>query len=398
MKIVETDVIAPVDADSIEISAIDTLLAITAETGWAAERERYLHAGNDFLFPFRMLHLNPPSGDPALPPDRQDDKTDFVKQNVREFTLGDTFFVRGWVHVGNDAVRPFLKISYRGGPDSGLAAAGPLAAEITLELALLGRSDRITVPYNRQTHRYDVELWGIARRDADGPFGPQADAAINAGMIQFHPDLIRGNDHAFRRDVVAGAKVWDVEPDHLLHPLRPLRIAYCWSAGAARDPAHDMQVCMFNSIVRGWDRFQAAGTSIATHGGSGALRYSNLLSNDEGILSRHLEPWMFDGFGRKGSTDSEPFFAVHYIDMHVVDPHASVGIHRHRDNQEIMFVLSGAGAMVSGDWCQYPNRERAFQVQTLRQGHMAMVKSGGLHGFKNTSDDPVHLLMFGGYD
>jgi mannose-6-phosphate isomerase-like protein (cupin superfamily) len=29
-----------------------------------------------------------------------------------------------------------------------------------------------------------------------------------------------------------------------------------------------------------------------------------------------------------------------------------IGLHRHRDNQEIFFMMEGTGLMFCGDWCQ----------------------------------------------
>jgi hypothetical protein len=49
---------------------------------------------------------------------------------------------------------------------------------------------------------------------------------------------------------------------------------------------------------------------------------------------------MFNAFGEKTGESTEPFFAVNYVDMHVIEPQASIGIHRHRDNQEALFVIS----------------------------------------------------------
>jgi hypothetical protein len=38
------------------------------------------------------------------------------------------------------------------------------------------------------------------------------------------------------------------------------------------------------------------------------------------------------------------------------------------------------------------------RVVARRVNRSPLFQRGGLHGFKNTSDNPVHLLMFGGYD
>jgi non-heme chloroperoxidase len=47
------------------------------------------------------------------------------------------------------------------------------------------------------------------------------------------------------------------------------------------------------------------------------------------------------------------------MDLHILNPRCGIGIHRHRDNQEILFLLEGSALMLVGDWCKFPNRERA---------------------------------------
>ena len=116
-------------------------------------------------------------------------------------------------------------------------------------------------------------------------------------------------------------------------------------------------------------------------------------------LSRLLFPWNFNVFGRKDhGNGSEPFLAVDYMDLHIVRPDCGIGLHRHRDNQEVFLMLEGRGYMVVGDWCKMPERERCFEIRTLRPGHFAMLKGGNLHGLVNATDEQILLFMFGGYD
>src|ERR1051325_6223381 len=84
---------------------------------FAEDLHYYLADSVQFLFPFDDLALYGPAGADAnvLDPTRQDNKTDFQKQNIKEFILTDTFLARGWVNVGGQ-IRPFLKLSYLGGP------------------------------------------------------------------------------------------------------------------------------------------------------------------------------------------------------------------------------------------------------------------------------------------
>jgi len=125
--------------------------------------------------------------------------------------------------------------------------------------------------------------------------------------------------------------------------------------------------------------------------------YGRFAASNE--LGRQLEPWNFNAFGRKDhGNGSEPFMAVDYMDLHILKPECGIGLHRHRDNQEIFLMMEGRGYMVVGDWCQMPNRQRCLEVRTLRAGHFAMLKGGNLHGLINATDEDISLFMFGGYD
>ena len=100
------------------------LLSLMEGVQFAAERQSYLMEYTQYLFPFDYLELYGPSGQSytTLDPTQQDNKTDFQKQNVHDFRTTDTYLVRGWVSAG-DWRGPFLRLSYRGGPDSLLSQA-----------------------------------------------------------------------------------------------------------------------------------------------------------------------------------------------------------------------------------------------------------------------------------
>jgi mannose-6-phosphate isomerase-like protein (cupin superfamily) len=120
---------------------------------------------------------------------------------------------------------------------------------------------------------------------------------------------------------------------------------------------------------------------------------------DSGELGRDVEPWMFDAFGeKKPSLRHEKFMAVDYMDLHILKPECGIGIHRHRDNQEIFFLLSGVCIMVMGDWNQFPQRDRCFEIRTMNVGSFSLLKPGNLHALFNVTDEDISLLMFGGYD
>jgi hypothetical protein len=64
-----------------------------------------------------------------------------------------------------------------------------------------------------------------------------------------------------------------------------------------------------------------------------------------------------------------------------------------RRSQGVMLTLM---PMVVGDWAQHDDRDRAFEVRTLRAGDLALVKGGGLHALANSLDENVLLFMLGG--
>jgi len=86
------------------------------------------------------------------------------------------------------------------------------------------------------------------------------------------------------------------------------------------------------------------------------------------------------------------------MDLHLLKSDCGIGIHRHRDNQEIFFLLNGAAIMVMGDWYKMPDRERAFEIRTMTGGSFSLLKAGCLHALYNVTDIDISLLMFGGYD
>jgi mannose-6-phosphate isomerase-like protein (cupin superfamily) len=388
------------------------VMRLIEQTEFACDREWYLRDSLQYLFPFRHLELYGPQGQDWMvtDPTQQDNKTDFQKQNIKTFQTSATALSRGWVTTG-DWTGPFLRISYQGGPDSPLwqSNRGTLGQSIKLWLKVGSRAVQtpLTVPYNENSHRYSIELWGYSGTDLRGVLGGTSRDAFDRGEIQVHSDLIGGNPSAFARDGLNDRDLRGVDIDSAMHPILPLHLECAWSnsAGDAWDSNYGQNYHYeFNMILRGWDNFLKTGISRSPHGGLGFLEYRNLLSNygqfeNSGELGRELFPWNFNAFGAKNPTTSaEPFMSVNYMDLHILQPECGIGLHRHRDNQEVFFMMEGRGFMVVGDWCKMPQRERCFEVRTLRPGHFAMLKGGNLHGLMNATDEDIALLMFGGYD
>lgn len=416
MCIVASDSIFRVDPAStpnyIRNNSMLCLLRLMQEVALAADQEWYLRDSRQYLFPFTYLELfgPQPPNDNVLDPAHQDNKTDFQKQNIRSFRTAPAHLVRGWVTLGPEWTGPFLRLSYLAGPGSPLwdQMGSRLGDSIQLFLKVNGNSagSLLRVPYNPDSHRYEIELWGYPG-DLRGKLGGNGAAAIERGELICRPDLMRGTPDLFIRDKLNDLLLTSIAPDCTMHPILPLHVESAWadSSGSIWDSQNGNNYHYeFNMMLRGWDNFLATGISANPHGGIGFLEYRNLLSNygryaGSGELARTVNPWNFDAFGKKPAAPTrEQFMTVDYMDLHILRPGCGIGMHRHRDNQEAFFMMDGRGYMVVGDWFKMPSRERCFEIRTLRAGHLAMLKGGQLHGLMNATDEDISLFMFGGYD
>lgn len=388
------------------------LLGLMERSRLAAERELYEPASLQYLFPLNHVELYGPSSPnhDQLDPAQQDDKSDFQKQNVRDFRLADSRAVRGWAEVG-DWRGPFLQLSYRGGPDSALSReAGRLGDAIGCVVSVQGGpAVLIRAPYDEESDFYTAELWGHFGDGLRDLLGERGRAALDNGVLQPRADVVPGGGQDFLRDRMTDQDLRLVSPRHTLHPVLPCYIDVRWTASpdgaGSADPPSGSTRLGFEMRVRGWENYLGVGTSPNPHGGVGFLEYRTLFSDygrwagsDE--LRRVLEPYNLDAFGHKGhaSGDVEPFLAVNYMDLHVLDGACGIGLHRHRDNQEVFLMLEGDGLMVIGDWADSRTRTRSFEIRRLPAGHLAFLKGGNLHGLMNPTDQRSSLFMFGGYD
>lgn len=390
---------------------LHTLIQVYESMRLAAEREHYPHELLGMLVPFDSLELYGPQppNDAVLDPPAQD-FVDFQKQNIRSFVLGDMRLTRGWVTV-DGWTGPFLRLSYRGGPDSQLSrtTGHKLSDHVRLHLKVgaVATAEPLTVPYNPHSDWYEIEIWNYPDSDLKSKLDTIGLESLARGELVVRGDLIKGSAQTFQRESVSDQPIPLLAPDHALHPTNPLRVELAWADHTLTHwDARGGQnyVYEFSMVVRGWDHFLKVGTSLNPHGGLGGLEYRNLLSNyfefeNSGELGRTPAPWSKDAFGSKSHGERrEPFLAVDYMDLHIVQPNGGIGIHRHRDNQEIFMVLENEVVMICGDWCDLPHRQRAFELRTLRAGHFSLLKPGQLHGLLNPTDEDIPLLMFGGYD
>ena len=415
MQIVSTDTVVSVTARPPDLDATNPLLKVlnlVERVELAAERECYLMESAQYLFPFDSLVLsapNPPR-EWIRDPEQQDDKTDLQQQTILDFQAGDTYLMRGWARAG-DVTVPFIRVSYRGGPDSRLARAAryhPGAhIQLWLKVGNAALSSPVRIPYNTASDRYEIEFWGFTGSDLGARLDTKGRAAVDAGTLVARPDLVPGDPADFLRERVGDRDLVEVAPQSAMHPVLPLRVELAW--GDATGTTWDSQDGAnyryeFSMLVRGWDHFLRVGVSESPHGGTGVLEYRNLLSNygrhaARRELGRMLAPWNYDAFGRKPpGSDVEPFLALQYMDLHLLRPGGGIGLHRHRDNPDVFLPIEGQGYMVTGDWCKQSGRERSLEVRTLRPGHLALIQGGQLHGLMNPGTGDLALFTFGGYD
>jgi mannose-6-phosphate isomerase-like protein (cupin superfamily) len=410
---------------------------------FAALREAYLPDSLQYLFPYLDLGLYSPAGNDSgmTDPRGHENKEDFQKQNIADFKLRDIYLVRGYASAGN-WVGPFLQVSFRGsGTELERLNGRPLGPFIQMWIKVGANATQslVRLPYNEATDRYEVELWGFSGGDLPSVLDSKARSAFDAGRLVARPDLVRGNFGDFRGSGFDAERengnraqpdpqamlIFGRAPEHAMHPVRALRVELAFTDATARvwDSLGGKNYRLeFNMLLRGWQNYLAVGVSPNPHGGIGYLEFRNLFSNYFGYerqrrgalgdlweneLGRDLDSWNHDSntweFGdrlnaKAGGAKRERFMAVDYMDLHLLQPECGIGVHRHRDNQEVFLMLHGKGMMVLGDWCQFSSRERCFEVRTMLPGDLTVCKTGQLHALYNKTDAPCELFMFGGYD
>lgn len=431
----------PYDAANPLLTVVDE--AARLRSTMAAGLESYESDSLQFLLPFTKLTLYGPSdGQHAESrPLEQNNKNDFQKQNIASVIFAPFYAVRGYVRAGA-WTGCFLRLGYRGSPDADLIhrSGGDAGDFLLMELQMNGGlAQTFELPFNSYSGCYEVELWGYSDSDLAALLGAKGRTALTEGRIVQVPQLIKGVAEDFRGPGINALRdglnrreeawlILDHAPDHLLHPLRPLRLsAVFWNHDRShRAPSSGAGYTVdFAMLLRGWQSYLGSGISRNPHGGVGFLEYRNLFSNYFGYetrreqlfglplkneLGRDLQPGKFNantwqpGTAPPGekvtSPGREAFMAVDYMDLHILQPDCSIGIHRHRDNQEAFLLLKGRGLMLAGSWMEDNDDTvlRAFELRTMQPGDITLCKTGQIHALYNVTDEEITLFMFGGYD
>jgi mannose-6-phosphate isomerase-like protein (cupin superfamily) len=95
------------------------------------------------------------------------------------------------------------------------------------------------------------------------------------------------------------------------------------------------------------------------HGGKGALDWTNVLSEAD-LKGSHLN----------------------FLHDNILSPGVSIGVHRHKDDEEYYYIVSGQGVMTL-DGEQF----------AVKSGDITVVYPGGEHGLENNSQADLHIIV-----
>ena len=95
------------------------------------------------------------------------------------------------------------------------------------------------------------------------------------------------------------------------------------------------------------------------HGGQGALDWTSVLAGED-LQGKHLRFFHDD----------------------VLAPGVSIGVHRHEDDEEYYYIVSGSGTMTL-DGERFP----------VEAGDITAVYPGGEHGLENDGDEDLRIIV-----
>ena len=77
-----------------------------------------------------------------------------------------------------------------------------------------------------------------------------------------------------------------------------------------------------------------------------------------------------------------PDQAIKEIAWLTLPPGASIGVHKHENNEDAYIVISGNGVFIGGDGKEIP----------VKAGDTTIARKGEAHGMKNTGNEPLVIL------
>ena len=164
---------------------------------FAADRQHYVADSLQYLFPIGSLALLRPVGRRwnVKDPRQQDDKNDFQKQNLKEFTLAGIEIARGFAAIGEEWIGSFLSVSYVPLPGSPLLGGDAIYRGDSVRMFVKVGDNAIdvpiVVPYDEEAQRFHVEFWSLDRPELAEKLGRWG-ANPGASTFSRDPTLFAG--------------------------------------------------------------------------------------------------------------------------------------------------------------------------------------------------------------
>lgn len=109
-------------------------------------------------------------------------------------------------------------------------------------------------------------------------------------------------------------------------------------------------------------------TETKAHGGKGNIHVHQLLG--------HIPGSNFPGFPE--DFDS-PINFLHHVRL---EPHSSIGMHPHDNNEEYYYIIKGTGTMIVDD-----------KSLEMKEGSVCLIKKGSKHAFENNTNEDLLIMV-----
>lgn len=74
--------------------------------------------------------------------------------------------------------------------------------------------------------------------------------------------------------------------------------------------------------------------------------------------------------------------SMKYVRELTLEPGSSIGMHKHENDEEIYYVISGSGIMIVDD-----------EENPVKEGDIVLTKSGSIHGLRNNTQDILKIFV-----